>query len=76
MVKKNLYEKDVEKARKIEIAKEQKKKEDKIDAFKKKVESSEDLNDNLQDLATHLKDFTNSTAVYIGKIAKPIKGIS
>lgn len=47
MVKKNLYEKDVEKARKIEIAKEQKKKEDKIDAFKKKVESSEDLNDNL-----------------------------
>lgn len=56
--------------------KEQKKREDKINAFKSKVESSEDLNDNLQDLADHLKEFTNATACYIGKIAKPIKGVS
>jgi len=50
--------------------------EDKINAFKKKVESSEDLNDNLQDLADHLKEFTGATSCYIGKIAKPIKGVS
>ena len=50
--------------------------DDKIDAFKKKIEASEDLNDNLQDLADHLKEFTHATSCYIGKIAKPIKGVS
>lgn len=50
--------------------------DDKITTFKKKVESSEDLNDNLQELSEHLAEFTKATSCYIGKIAKPIKGIS
>jgi len=33
------------------------------------------LNDNLQDLVDHISENTGATAVYIGKITKPIKGI-
>lgn len=32
---------------------------------------STDLNDQLQDLADFLKEFTKATAVYIGKLASP-----
>ena len=37
------------------------------------IEKSEDLNDNLKDLANHLAEFTSATACYIGKVVKPIK---
>ena len=30
----------------------------------------------MQDLTNHLEEFTGATAVYIGKLAKPIKGVS
>lgn len=38
--------------------------------------SSKDLSDELQSLVDHLKDFTDSTAVYVGKIVLPIKPIT
>lgn len=56
--------------------KEKQKLDQKIVDFKKKLESSEDLNDNLQELVDHLHRFTAATAVYLGKIARPIKGVS
>ena len=60
-----------------EERKEQKKQlEDKKDAFHKKILASDDLNKELPLLADHLEFFTGSTAVYIGKVVKPIKGIS
>jgi hypothetical protein len=37
------------------------------------VEKSDDLNDNLTDLVSHLTEFTAATACYIGKVVKPIK---
>ena len=49
---------------------------EKIAAFVSQVEKSDDLNDELQSLADHLAEFTGATACYIGKISKPIKGIS
>jgi len=46
-------------------------KQGKIDKFYEVVYKSRDLTDQLQDLANYLKDFTNSTAVYIGKLVSP-----
>lgn len=46
-----------------------------IDEFDTKVKESKDLADNLQDLVNHLKFVSDSTAVYVGKIVKPIKEI-
>lgn len=43
--------------------------------FKKKVERSEDLADNLQDLASYLKSATGATGVYIGELIRPKKPI-
>lgn len=43
--------------------------------FKHKVSESTDLTDELQNLVIYLKDQTNSTAVYIGKVVKPLKKI-
>lgn len=40
------------------------------------MEKSEDLSDNLDELAAYLKDFTNATGVYIGKLVKPRRDIS
>lgn len=40
------------------------------------LEKSEDLTDNLDELAMFLKEFTNSTGVYVGKLVKPSKNIS
>ncbi len=37
------------------------------------MEKSDDLNDNLKDLVSHLTEFTAATACYIGKVGKPIK---
>ena len=73
--KKEAYEKMI-----IEKAKEEKKKlravqDEKIDAFKKKIQESDDLYENLPDLVAHIKDFTGATACYVGVVDKPIKGI-
>lgn len=43
--------------------------------FRKKVERSEDLTDNLQDLANYLKNSTEATGVYIGELIWPKKKI-
>jgi hypothetical protein len=48
----------------------------KITAFNASVENSDDLADQLPSLAQHLAEFTGSTACYIGKLTKPIKGVS
>ena len=40
------------------------------------MQSSCDLNDQLQDLTDHLNEFTGATAAYVGKLTKPIKGVS
>lgn len=49
--------------------------EHKIHAFNEKVTHSHDLKDQLQDLAEFLKDFSKSTAVYIGKMVSPKRPI-
>jgi len=40
------------------------------------LDKSEDLSDNLDELAVFLKEFTGATGVYIGKLVKPRKDIS
>ena len=69
------YEENVEK-------KEEQKKElqkEAVDAkmrtFYDKIGFSNDLTDQLQDLADFLKEFTHSTAVYIGQLVSPKKPI-
>ncbi len=49
--------------------------EHKTQAFNEKVSQSHDLKDQLQDLAEFLKDFSKSTAVYIGKMVSPKRAI-
>jgi len=39
------------------------------------LDKSEDLSDNLDELAVFLKEFTGATGVYIGKLVKPRKDI-
>lgn len=51
-------------------------KNERILNFKEKVAESKDLEDELQTLVNHLKEYTGSTAVYIGKIVKPKKAIT
>jgi hypothetical protein len=43
--------------------------------YEKTIGESRDLTDQLQDLADFLKDFTKSTACYIGKLVAPKKAI-
>ena len=43
--------------------------------FYEKISFSNDLTDQLQELANYLKEFTGSTAVYIGKLVNPKKPI-
>lgn len=43
--------------------------------FYEKIGFSTDLTDQLQDLADFLKEFTDSTAVYIGKLVSPKRPI-
>ena len=45
-------------------------------AFRSKILKSDDLHDNLAELAEHISEFTGATAAYIGKVTKPINGIS
>ncbi len=45
-------------------------------AFWNKLKKSDDLNDNLQELVDHLNSFTESSAVYIGKLVPPKKAIN
>jgi hypothetical protein len=47
----------------------------KIKQFYEKINFSNDLADQLQELADFLKEFTNSTAVYIGKLVSPKRPI-
>ena len=61
---------------KQETENQKKKMNDKIDKFNFDVDKSDDLNDQLQSLVDHLAEFTGATACYVGKIAKPIKGVS
>jgi hypothetical protein len=49
--------------------------EHKVHEFNEKVSHSHDLKDQLQDLAEFLKDFSKSTAVYIGKMVAPKRSI-
>ena len=49
--------------------------QNKIDKFTSAVEKQHDLTDMLQSLATYLKEFSNSTAVYIGKLEIPKKQV-
>ena len=49
--------------------------EEKRAAFFKAVEDSQDLNDQLQDLVDHVAENTGATAVYIGKVNRPIRGL-
>lgn len=46
-----------------------------IDDFKDKVNTAEDLSDLLQDFTLYLKEHTGATGVYIGKLIKPNKPI-
>ena len=39
------------------------------------IDKSDDLTDNLDELADFLKDFTGATGVYVGKLIKPLKDI-
>ena len=62
----------------MEESKKQKERDDIADdktRFKKSISASKDLSDNLQDLTDHLKQYTGSEAVYIGKLVQPKKPI-
>jgi len=48
----------------------------KIEDFRDRVEHSEDPSDLLQDFSNYLKDHTDATGVYIGKLIKPLKEIA
>lgn len=43
--------------------------------FFTKLEESQDLHDNLEELANFLAENTNATGVYIGKLVAPMKQI-
>lgn len=49
--------------------------EKKISLFYEKINFSTDLNDQLQELANYLKEKSNATAVYIGKLVSPKRKI-
>lgn len=56
--------------------KDERKKQDKIAKFYDLLEKSEDLTDNLDELANFLKENTGATGVYIGKLEKPRRAIN
>lgn len=75
---KDLKEKGAQAEKNLKIEKESKRKEEeneklKHTLFKKKIERSDDLADNLQDLANYLKNSTQATGVYIGELIRPKK---
>ena len=51
-------------------------KEAQIQKFYDSIDKSDDLSDNLDELAAYLKEFTGATGVYIGKLVYPKKDIS
>lgn len=65
---------DEEKKVKAELKKTQEADENKAQ-FWQKVEKSNDLHDNLEELTNYLKNNTNATGVYIGKLVYPLKRI-
>jgi len=75
MKDKKAFQEGVAKKQAEEKALEEAEAQAKRDAFYKKVEDSDDLNDHLQDLVDHIAENTSATAVYVGKVVKPIKGI-
>lgn len=44
--------------------------------FYELIEKSDDLADNLDELANYIKEFTDATGVYIGKLVHPKKEIT
>lgn len=50
--------------------------ESKVTAFYNEISKSDDLEDNLDLLATYLQSFTKATGVYIGKLVVPKKEIT
>jgi len=48
----------------------------KVGQFYDMLEKSEDLSDNLDELAIFLKEFTGATGCYIGKLMQPRKEIN
>eukprot|EP00347_Sterkiella_histriomuscorum_P009020 403342835 len=54
-----------------ELVKSESQKQEKIQEFYQMLEKSEDLTDNLDELAAFLKEFTGATGVYIGRLVKP-----
>ena len=71
--------KDLEDQNKMRDVEEELKKEkenkSRIDDFRDKVSTSEDLSDMLQDFTHFLKEHTGATGVYIGKLIRPHKPI-
>ena len=55
--------------------KNEREKQNKVAKFYEVLEKSEDLSDNLDELANFLQEFTGATGVYIGKLEKPRKEI-
>jgi len=47
-----------------------------IQTFWDKIQHSDDLNDNLQDLVDYIKKFTNVESVYVGRLVQPKKDIA
>lgn len=59
-----------------EIQKKDIEKRTKLDEFKDRVNTADDLTDLLQNYTNHLHEFTKATGVYIGKLIKPNKEIN
>lgn len=75
MKDKHQYQQQVAEKERHTKLKEAQEAEKKVEDFYSKVNSSKDLTDQLQDLADFLKEQTQSTAVYIGKLVQPKKPI-
>jgi galactose-1-phosphate uridylyltransferase len=69
------YQTSVDKKRQEEKLHEEEEVNLRIKEFYAKIELSTDLNDQLQDLAVFLKEFSKATAVYIGKLVSPKRPI-
>lgn len=60
---------------KEEELKSEKEKQSKMEDFRDKVNTTEDLSDLLQNFSIYLQQFTGATRVYVGKLIKPNKPI-
>ena len=72
--------KDLEEQNKLkekeEELKTEKEEKAKVEDFRDRIRNSEDLSDLLQDFACYIKEHTQATGVYIGKLIKPFKEIT